>query len=96
MDGLLLTRRQRLRSFGEKTGLVVGPSGVLALVELGLGLWVDAIFVAAIGGTVAFVAGSNLRTRKAAAVFGLCLAGAILVFLLIAAWLISHPIQRGD
>ena len=96
MDGLLLTRRQRLRSYSEKTVLIFGPSGAFALVELALGLWVDAIFVAAIGGMVGLAAGSSLRTRKGAAVFGLCLAGALLAFLLIAAWFISHPIQRGD
>jgi len=49
VDGLLLTRRQRLRGFGEKTGLVAGPSLVFALVVLALGLWVDAIFAAAVG-----------------------------------------------
>ena len=96
MDGLLLTRRQRLRSYGEKTGLIVGPSAVFSFVELALGLWVDAIFVAAVAGMVALAAGSSLRTRRGAAVFGLCLAAAILAFLLIASWLISHPIQRGD
>ena len=96
MDGLLLTRRERLRSYGEKTGLILGPSAVLALVELGLGLWVDAIFVTAVAGMVALAAGSSLRTRKGAAAFGLCLAAAILVFLLMASWLISHPIQKGD
>jgi hypothetical protein len=96
MDGLLLTRRQRLRSFSEKTSLVVGPSGVLALVELALGLWVDSIFVAAVAGMTALAAGSSIRTRRGAAVCGLLLVAAILVFLLIASWLISHPIQRGD
>ena len=96
MDGLLLTRRQRLRGYGEKTGLVLGPSVILALVVLGLGLWVDAILVVAIAGLTALAAGSTIRSRRAAAVFGLLLAGGILVFLLVAAWLISHPIQRGD
>ena len=96
MDGLLLTRGQRFRSYGEKTSLIVGPSGALALVELALGFWVVTIFVAAIAGMVALAAGSSLRTRRGAAVFGLCLAGAILAFLLIAAWFISHPIQKGD
>ena len=96
MDGLLLTRRQRLRGFGERTGLIVGPSAILALVALGLGLWVDAIFVAAIAGLTALAAGSTARSRVGAAVFGLLLAGGIFVFLLAAAWLISHPIQRGD
>jgi hypothetical protein len=96
VDGLLLTRRERLRGYSEKTGLIVGPSVVLALVELALGLWVVAIFVLAIAGMVALAGGSSLRTRKGSAVFGLCLVAAILLFLLIASWFISHPIQRGD
>lgn len=96
MDGLLLTRRERLRNFGEKTALVAGPSSVLALVALGLGYWVDAVFVLAIAGLAALAVGSMLRSRIGAAVFGLLLAGGILVFLLASSWLISHPIQKGD
>jgi hypothetical protein len=96
VDGLLLTRGQRLRSYGEKAGLVVGPAIVLALVELALGLWVDAVFVVAIAAMTALGAGSSIRSRRGAAVFGLLLAAGILCFLLILAWFISHPIQRGD
>lgn len=96
MDGLLLTRRQRLRGFGEKTGLIAGPSVVLAIVVLALGLWAVALVVLAIAGLTALAAGSMVRTRLGAGVFGLLLAGGILVFLLATGWLISHPIQRGD
>jgi hypothetical protein len=96
VDGLLLTRRQRLRGFGERTGLILGPSLILALVALALGLWVDAILVVAIAGLTALAAGSTVRSRVGAAVLGLLLVGGILVFLALAAWLISHPIQRGD
>jgi hypothetical protein len=96
VDGLLLTRRQRLRSYGEKMGLVVAPSLVLALVVLALGLWIDAVFVAAAAGITALSLGSSAGTRRGAAVFGLLLVAAIIVFLYIASWLISHPIQRGD
>jgi hypothetical protein len=96
VDGLLLTRRQRLRSYGEKTALVVGPSLVLALVVLAMGQWADAIFVAAVAGMTALALGSTLKTRVGAAIFGLLLVGGIAAFLLAASWLISHPIQRGD
>jgi len=96
VDGLLLTRRQRLRGYGEKTALVAGPSLVLALVVLGLGGWVDAMVVIVIAGLTALAVGSMLRSRLGAAVFGLLLAGGIFAFLLAAGWLISHPIQRGD
>lgn len=96
MDGLLLTRRQRLRGFGEKSALVLGPSLVLALVELASGLWVVAVFVLAIAGLTALAVGSTIRSRLGAAIFGLVLAGGILVFLLASGWFISHPIQKGD
>jgi hypothetical protein len=96
VDGLLLTRRERIRSFGERTGLLVGPSLVLALVELALGFWAVAIFVVAIAGLTALALGSALRSRLAAAVFGLLLVGGILLFLLVSGWLIEHPIQHGD
>jgi hypothetical protein len=96
VDGLLLSRRQRLGIYGQKTALLIGPSLVLALVELALGYWVDAIFVIAVAGLVALALGSMFRTRWGAAVFGLLLVGGIFVFLLVTAWFISHPIQRGD
>ena len=96
MDGLLLTRRQRLRGFGEKSALVLGPSLVLALVELASGLWVVAVFVTAIAVLTALAVGSTVRSRLGAAIFGLVLAGGIVLFLLATGWLISHPVQRGD
>jgi hypothetical protein len=96
VDGLLLTRRERLRGFSERTGLVVGPSLILALVELAAGLWAVALLVMAIAGLTALALGSALRSRRSAAVFGLLLAGGILLFLLATGWFISHPIQRGD
>jgi hypothetical protein len=96
VDGLLLTRRERFRSYSEKTALVVGPSLVLALVALALGLWVDAIVVVAIAGMTALALGSAVRTRVGAAVMGLLLVAGIVLILLAVAWLISHPIQRGD
>ena len=96
MDGLLLTRRERLRSYGEKTGLVLGPSLVLALVVLALGQWADAIFVVAAAAMTALALGSTLRSRLGAAIFGLVLVGGLVAFLLVISWFISHPIHRGD
>ena len=96
MDGLLLTRRERLRRYGERTALVVGPSLVLALVALALGLWVDAIVVVAIAGITALALGSAVRTRGGAAVIGLVLVAGIFLILFVISWIASHPIQRGD
>jgi hypothetical protein len=96
VDGLLLTRRERLRSYGEKTGLVVGPSLVLALVVLALGQWADAIVVFAVAAMTALALGSTLRSRLGAAIFGLVLVAGLVGFLLVISWFVSHPIQRGD
>jgi hypothetical protein len=96
VDGLLLTRRERLRSYGEKTGLVVGPSLVLALVALALGLWVDAVVVVAIAAITALALGSAVRTRRGAAVLGVLLVAGIFLLLVAISWVASHPIQRGD
>jgi hypothetical protein len=96
VDGLLLTRRQRMRGFGEKTALIAGPSIILALVELAFGLWAVTLFVIAISGLTGLAAGSMVRSRIGAAVFGLALVGGIVLFLFAAGWLISHPIQKGD
>jgi hypothetical protein len=96
VDGLLLTRRERLRGFGEKSALVAGPSVILALVELAMGLWAVTLFVIAIAALTGLATGSMVRSRIGAAIFGLVLVGGIVLFLLAAGWLISHPIQRGD
>jgi hypothetical protein len=96
VDSYRLTRRERLRKYGEKTALVVGPSLVLALVVLALGQWVVAAVVAAIAGLAAIALGSALRTRVGAAVMGLLLVGGLVAFLLAVDWLGTHPIQRGD
>jgi hypothetical protein len=96
VDSYRLTRRERLRKYSEQTALVVGPSLVLALVALALGLWVDAVVVVAVAGLTALALGSALRTRIGAAVMGLLLVAGIFLILLAVAWLGSHPIQRGD
>jgi hypothetical protein len=96
VDGLLLTRRERLRNFTERTALVVGPSLVLALVALALGQWVVAVVVVAIAGITAIALGSAVRTRTGAAVLGVLLVAGLILILLAVSWLGSHPIQHGD
>ena len=91
MDGLLLTRAERLRGFGEKVGLVAGPSAVLALVLLALGFWADAIFVAVVAGLTAVSLGPVVSTRRGAALCGLLTAGVLVGLLLFSAYIVSHP-----
>jgi hypothetical protein len=96
MDGLLLTRRERLRMYTERTALVVGPSLVLALVALAVGQWVVAVVVVAVAGITALALGSAVRSRVGAAVLGVLLVAGMILILLAISWLGSHPIQRGD
>jgi hypothetical protein len=91
MDGLLLTRGERLRNFGERTGLVAGPSLAFALVLLGLGLWVDAVFVAGVAGLTGVSLGPMTRTRLGAVICGVLLVGGLFTVLLFSAWIASHP-----
>jgi hypothetical protein len=96
VDGLLLTRRERIRSYSERTALLLGPSLVLALVVLAMGQWADAIVVAAVAGMTALSLGSTLRTRLGAAIFGILLLAGLVAFLFVISWFVSHPIQSGD
>jgi apolipoprotein N-acyltransferase len=96
VDGLLLTRRERLRMYTERTALVVGPSLMLALVALAVGQWVVAVVVVAIAGITALALGSAVRSRVGAAVLGVLLVAGLVLVLLAISWLGSHPIQRGD
>jgi hypothetical protein len=92
VDGLLLTpSATHPRRLGEnRTGR--GPSLVLALVVLTLGMWVDDVFVSAIAGLTVLALGPMARTRLSAAICGCLLLGGIFVFLLFTAWMVSHPI----
>jgi hypothetical protein len=90
MDGLLLTRGERIRKFGERTGLVAGPSLVFALVLLGPGEWVGAVFVTAAAGLTVLGLGPP-RTRVGAAACGVVLLACIVALLLFAAWIVAHP-----
>jgi hypothetical protein len=96
VDGLLLTRRERLRGYSQRTGLIIGPSLVLALAELAYGDRPVALFIFAVSALTALAVGSMVETKVGATVFGLLLFGAIVGFLLMSSWLVSHPIQRGD
>jgi hypothetical protein len=91
VDGLLLTRGQRLRGYGEKLGLVSAPSLVFALVVLALGLWADAVFVTVVAGLTALSLGPVVRTRLGAVVCGVLLLAGFVVLLLFTAWIVSHP-----
>ena len=89
-DGLLLTRRERVRRYWQKFGLGCGPSLLLGLAALGIGggavAWVILIFGALLG---LFVA-SSARTLRGAAIGGVACALILFLFQLLIAWFVTH------
>jgi O-antigen ligase len=89
-DGLLLTRRERVRLYWQKFGLGYGPSALLGVVALALGGggvgWVILIFGALLG---LFVA-SSARKVRGAAIGGVVCAVVLFLFQLVIAWFVTH------
>jgi hypothetical protein len=95
-DGLLLTRKERIRSFWLKFAAGVGPALAVAIVALAIGggsaAWAIAIFGILIGLLVA----TSARTARGALVGGLVVAGFLIAFQVVVAWFFTHPIIPGS
>ena len=95
-DGLLLTRKERIRSFWLKLAGGVGPALAVAIVALaiggGSGAWAIAIFGVLIGLVVA----TSARTVRGALIGGLVVAGLLIAFQIVVAWFFTHPIIPGS
>jgi hypothetical protein len=95
-DGLLLTRRERIRFFWLRLGGGVGPALVVAIVALALGGGTAAWAVAIFGALIGFVVASSARTTRGAFIGGLVLAGLLIAFQIVVAWFFTHPILPGS
>jgi hypothetical protein len=93
-DGVLDTRRYRLRCFAENLVCAAVAPGLLVVVTLFLGGGAGSAIVAAVGLGLAFVVATSVRTTRGAALGGLVAALAIFLFLLATDWLFRNPIQR--
>jgi hypothetical protein len=89
-DGLLLTRRERVRLYWQKAGLGFAPSALLGVVALALGGgavgWVILIFGALLG----FFVASSARKLRGAAIGGVVCAVILFLFQLVIAWFVTH------
>jgi hypothetical protein len=93
-DGLLDSRRYKLRCFAEQLVCAALPSALVVAVTLVLGGGAGALLTAVVALLFAVSIATSVRTIRAALVAGIAVA-AFLVFLLVAAsWLFSHPIIR--
>ena len=93
-DGLLDTRRYKLRCFVENLVCAAAAPLLLAVATLFLGGGAGSAIVAAVGLGLAFVVATSVRTTRGAAFGGLVAAIGIFLFLLATDWLFRNPIQR--
>ena len=91
-DGVLDTRRYRLRCFVENLVCAAGAPALLTAGTLVAGGVVGSAIVAAVGLGLAFVVATSVRTTRGAAFGGLVVALAIFLFLVATDWLFRNPI----
>jgi hypothetical protein len=94
-DGLLLTRRERLKLFWGRLGGGMGPPLLLAVVVAGLGGGAVAVAIAVLGVLLGLVVATNAKSNRGALVAGVAVAVALFVLQLAIAWLASHPIEKS-
>jgi hypothetical protein len=92
-DGLLLTGKERLRLFWLKVGAGVGPALAVAVVALALGGGSVAGTIAIFGVLIGLLVATNARTVRGAVIGGIVVAALLVVFQVIVAWFVAHPIQ---
>jgi hypothetical protein len=95
-DGLLETRRYRLRCLVENLLCVGAPPALVIVVTVFLGGGAGSVFFAVVVALPVLVVAGTVRSMRAAAIWGLALAAALVVLMLFAHWLFTHPIESGQ
>ena len=94
-DGLLLTGKERLRIFWLKFAFGVGPSLVLVAVAAVLGGGAAAYTIAFFGVLIGFLVATTAKKPRGALMGGVALAVLLLLFQIVVAWFITHPIEKS-
>jgi hypothetical protein len=94
-DGLLLTASERRRLFWLKFAAGTGPSLVLVAIAAALGAGAVAYSMAVFAVLLGFVIATSARKPGGALKGGIALLVALLVFQIVVAWFITHPIQKS-
>lgn len=94
-DGLLLTRKERLRVFWLKLAGAVGPSLVLVVLAVSVGAGAVGWSIAVFGLLLGFLVATTARTVRGALLAGIVVAAVLLAFQVVVAWLITHPIEQS-
>ena len=94
-DGVLLTGKERARLFWLKLAGGAGPSLVLAAVAAALGGGAVAYTMAVFGLLIGFVIATTARKPRGAVIGGVVLVVVLLVFQIVVAWFVTHPIEKS-
>jgi hypothetical protein len=94
-DGLLLTGRERARSFWLKLAAGMGPSLVLVAIAAALGAGAVAASMAVFAVLVGFLIATSAKKPRGALKGGIALLVVLLVFQIVVAWFFTHPIQKS-
>ena len=94
-DGLLLTGRERVRTFWLKLAAGAGPSLVLVAIAAALGAVAVAATMAVFAVLIGFVIATTARRPRGALKGGIALLVVLIVFQIVVAWFVSHPIEKG-
>jgi hypothetical protein len=89
-DGLLLTRRERVRLFWEKFAVGYGPSFLLGIVALALGAGAVAWVILSFGLLLGFFVASSARKVRGAVIGGVVCGVILFLLQLFIAWFVTH------
>lgn len=93
-DGLLLTGKERVRLFWLKLAGGAGPSLILVAVAAALGSGAVAYSMAVFAVLIGFVIATTAKKPRGALIGGIVLVAVLLVFQIVVAWFVTHPIQK--
>jgi hypothetical protein len=94
-DGLLLTGRERRRIFWLKLAGGTGPSLVLVAIALAIGAGAVAYSMAIFAVLIGFTIATTAKKPRGAVIGGIVLLVLLLLFQIVVAWFITHPIEKS-
>jgi hypothetical protein len=94
-DGLLLTGRERARIFWLKLAGGMGPSLVVVAIAAALDAVAVAATMAVFAVLIGFVIATTARRPRGAIKGGLALVVVLIVFQIVVAWFVTHPIEKS-
>ena len=93
-DGLLLTGKERARLFWLKLAGGAGPSLIFVAVAAALGSGAVAYSMAVFAVLIGFVIATTAKKPRGALIGGIVLVAVLLVFQIVVAWFVTHPIEK--